>query len=235
MTTTAKKKPAPKRKTTKKTRKKTVKGKAKTRTRRAPLKLSLPPNVLDMDRCPTFANLDIKYQVFILHFLKHFNATKAAEAVGAPKSRSRQSGHDFVTNSDVQAALQEVASQVVQGEVADVQEILNFWTDVERSNLADFISWTKDGLVFTKDSNDFDRAKSRLLKKVKCKTKASAQGDWTESEVQVELHDPMKASELLAKYHDILNEKPEGDTNVTINIIERYQKTKDDGDNNNTA
>ena len=67
-------------------------------------------------------------------------------------------------------------------------------------SIDDVISWNEDGLRFTKHSDDMTRDKKRLLKSVKVTEKTSQKGDWTECKTDVEIHDPLKAAELLGRY-----------------------------------
>jgi hypothetical protein len=53
----------------------------------------------------------------------------------------------------------------------------------------------------------------RLIKKISVKEKTSPKGDFTEVQTSVELHDPIKCSELLARDFGMLKDK--ADINVS--------------------
>ena len=53
------------------------------------------------------------------------------------------------------------------------------------------------------------RATRRLIKKISVKEKTSPKGDFNEVTTGVELHDPLRASELLAKDLGMLKERHE--------------------------
>ncbi|HAM51419.1 MAG TPA: hypothetical protein DCP92_12290, partial [Nitrospiraceae bacterium] len=63
----------------------------------------------------------------------------------------------------------------------------------------DVLSWTTDGLVFTKSSEEMDPDTVLLIKRVKVTKRTSTRGDWAETRTVVELHDALKAIELMGQ------------------------------------
>lgn len=182
---------------------------------------------INLDKCTTFQTLSPKKKKFVLEYHKDFNATKAAERAKYSPKTARSQGQRLLTNADIQKALSEVSEQLTKSDIASINEILQFLTRVMRGNIKDVVGWKEDGLVFTASSEDMDEDTCRLIKKVKVTEKTSQKGDWTECKTDVELHDPVKASELLGKYHGIFKDKlehsgPNGGPvqfNVRVNLV----------------
>lgn len=160
--------------------------------------------------CEAFNALKPKQKLFVLEYLKDYNATQAAIRAGYSKKTARSIGQENLTKPDIQSALKEVSEVIVEKpSIASLQEIAEFLTAVKRGNMADVCSWSEDGLKFTKNSEEMPREVSRLIKKIKTTTRVSAKGDYTETEINLELHDPIKAAELLGRYHGMFIDKKE--------------------------
>lgn len=156
---------------------------------------------------PAFDALSLQKKKFVLEYLKDFNATEAAKRAKYSRKTAYSQGGRLLKNVEVRRALSEVSGELLQGDVADIQELIQFWTAIKRGNIKDVCSWTKDGFVFTASSDEMERATSQLIKKVKVTEKTSAKGDWSETKTEVELHDALEASEKLGKYWGIFKKK----------------------------
>lgn len=171
---------------------------------------------VDLKLCPTFQTLSSQHQKFVLAYLKEFNGAKAAVAAKFSKKTAHVQASRLLSNANIQKAVEEVKAQISKGDIADIQEVATFLTRVMRGNIKDVVSWNQDGLVFTAGSEEMDNEKSRLIKKVKVTEKTSQKGDWTECKTEVELHDPVKAAELLGRYHGMFQDKIEHSGSVDV-------------------
>ena len=171
--------------------------------------------------CKEFSALPINHQHFVLEYLKDYNGTKAAIAAKFSAKTARSKAAQLLAKVNIQAALSEIVGKIFQGEVADQQEIKEFLTVVMRGKITDLVSWSEDnGLIFTSDSKDLTDKQSRLLKKLKVKEKTSPAGDFTETETTFELHDPLRAAEMLGKDLGMFkSDERIGDMNIQVNII----------------
>ncbi len=88
---------------------------------------------------------------------------------------------------------------VTQDDIASINEVKRFLTAIIRGSITDVLSWTTDGLVFTKSSEEMDPDTVLLIKRVKVTKRTSTRGDWTETRTVVELHDALKAAELMGQ------------------------------------
>ena len=174
----------------------------------------------DFSTCETFNTLPLDHKRFILEYLKSYNASKAylkfhkkSTVKAAIANASR-----LITSDNIQKALREVSGVMLQGDVASAQELREFWTKTMRGSINDVCSWQDhSGLLFNKSSEEMDRDTARLIKKVKVTEKTSAKGDFTEVKTELELHDPLKASELLGRTHGMFKDKMEHSGSVDIN------------------
>ena len=165
----------------------------------------------DFSSCETFNTLPLDHKRFILEYLKTYNASKAylkfhkkSTVKAAIANASR-----LITSDNIQKALREVSGVMLQGDVASAQELREYWTTIQRQDISKVVGWTEQGLVFTASSEEMPVEAKKLIKKIKVTEKTSAAGDWTECKTEVELHDPLKASELLGRTHGIFVDKTE--------------------------
>ena len=174
-----------------------------------------------------FNELPLQQQKFVLEYLKDFNGQRSAKAAGYTSKGATVVASRLLSYVNVRTALHDLIGQIFQSDIADVEELLHFWTKIKRGNIADIVSWNESGLVFTESSEDMDREKSALIKKIKVTEKTSQKGDWTECKTEVELHDPLKASEYLGKYHAMFTEKIQHEGEVTLRVV--YEDIKQNG------
>ena len=158
------------------------------------------------NKCPAFKALSLKNQKFVLEYIKDFNGKQAAIRAKYAKNSAEVQASRLLSNDKVSAALSEVSAIILQGDIADIQEIGQFLTRSLRGSITDIIGFNSEGLTFCADSEDLDRNTARLLKKVKVTEKTSQKGDWTECKTEVEVHDPLKAAELLGRYHGMFKD-----------------------------
>ena len=118
-----------------------------------------------------------------------------------------QSASRLLTSVNIQAAIGECLRVINQGDIADAQEIREFWTRTIRGDIGKVCQWNDGGLSFNSTSDGMPVDTRRLIKKISVKEKTSPSGDYTEVQTSVELHDPLKASELLARSLGILKDK----------------------------
>ena len=175
--------------------------------------------------CPAFSALPVNHQKFVLEYLKDYNGTQAAIRAGFGKKRSRITASELVTKSNIQEALSEIVGKLFKGEVATQQEIREFWTQIKRGDIGKVCTWGDGGLSFNSTSEKMPIEHRQLIKKISVKEKTSPKGDFTEVQTSVEIHDPLKASELLARDYGMLKgDEKAGDVNIQVNIINFTEK-----------
>lgn len=152
--------------------------------------------------CEVYQSLQPKQKLFLLEYLKDFNATRAYIAAGYTGKGSSVSAHETLRKPKIKTALAEI--QAVMGNkednsVASLVELQQFWTSILRGDIGRVCSWNDGGLSFNSTSEGMPLENRRLIRKISVKEKTSPKGDFTEVQTSVELHDPLKASELLGR------------------------------------
>jgi phage terminase small subunit len=92
---------------------------------------------------------------FVDEYLKDSNATQAAIRAGYSPSRAKQTGHDLVTNRDVQKAIAERGAKIAAKCEADSEYVLRKAVACLETSVGDFLVFPPDGGTPT-----FDLAKA---------------------------------------------------------------------------
>lgn len=143
-----------------------------------------------------FSQLNPQQQKFVTEYLERFNATKAAIAAGYSEDRAEHTGYDLRQNPTVAEAIAEGLTS----------------RGITEARISSAIA----ELAFDQDASDFEQAVEsgtplKELKKAGVNTKfvKSISRSVNESGVnrKVELHDRLKALELLGKVRAMFTEK----------------------------
>jgi len=158
-------------------------------------------------------SLTIKQELFINGYLKYRNASKAAELAGySPNGKNyQQIGSEnlskLVISNEIENRLNEKALRA--------NEVIARLSDMAMGDLA---------LVADVKSQDdlINHPYSHLVKKIKTKTRTFINTDGgieTETEVDLELHDPKSALDSLGKYWALFTDKIKQDVNVESTLV----------------
>lgn len=138
-----------------------------------------------------------KWLVFIAEYLKDFNGSAAARRAGY-KGRSNTIAQRLLSNVDIDAEIKRQIAERAMG----ADEVLDRLAQMARGDLGDAI----ESFPFGRGSIskvDWDKlvqaGKTHLVKKFKV----------TKDGVEIELHDPQRALELLGKHHKLFTERQE--------------------------
>lgn len=172
--------------------------------------------------CPLFCALPTKQQVFVLNIVNQKSGLESATLAGYAKGSAVVTASKLLTNANIKAALTEIKAKIYGNKVADAQEIREYWTQIKRGDIGEICQWGDGGLSFNSTSEGMEKAKRQLIKKITVKEKTSPKCDYTEVQTSVELHDPLRASELLAKDLGMLREKM--DINLAVETYEQKRK-----------
>lgn len=146
-----------------------------------------------------FNALSDKHKKFITEYVIDFSATRAAIRAGYAESRARQTGYDILQRDDIKAAMDDI----FDGYVMSAQETLYHLSVLARGDMA--LVTNEHGGPDMKAAKD--NGATNLIKKIKSKT--TLVGGKTEDEdvevheEEIEIHDRVKALDLLAKYHKL--------------------------------
>lgn len=136
------------------------------------------------------SDLTDKQQVWLEHYLTCWNATEAARKAGYKDPY--KSGYE---NSKKLYIREEIAARLAAKKMT-ADEALARLSDIARGDMTDFLAVQRNGLAVL-DMNAAERAGKLFLVKKYKETKYG---------FEVELHDPMRALELIAKHHGVLRE-----------------------------
>lgn len=140
-----------------------------------------------------------KLRAFVAHYVGdcHFNASKAAEAVGVSKTSAGNQGYLWLKNPQVQKMVEEKLAEVHMS----ADEALKLLADIARGDVGEFLNIAKDGTV------DLDlsaaKEKTKLIKKIKQKKVIyNGKNFDTETETkQIELYSALDAIEKVLRVH----------------------------------
>ena len=142
--------------------------------------------------------------MWLENYLISFDATDAARKAGY--SDPVQSGYENKTRQDIADEISRRISAVAMG----ADEVLMRLGRYARGSLKPFLS--EDGEVLWPDlGTDEAQENVDLLKKIKPKRRTGGRDEdrWTEDEIELEIHDPLRALELLGKHHKLFTDKTE--------------------------
>lgn len=139
--------------------------------------------------------LTLKQQAFVTEYLRCFNATRAAIAAGYAEAGASVRGSELLANRKVSEAIE----AEMKANAMSAAEVLYHLTAIARGDIADVVDRNFNPDLATARGNNA----TMLIKRVKQKAITSEDSDISETEV--EMYDRLKALELLAKYHDLIN------------------------------
>lgn len=157
--------------------------------------------------------LSAKQELFVNEYLKCFNATKAAKAAGYSEKSAHDIGHETLKKPEIAARIRERLNEAAM----EANEVLYHLAEIARGDF--------DDLVDRMGNPDMEQAraagKTRLIKKVRQRTITGENSDIAETEL--EMHDRLRALELLGKHHKLFTDKQEvtgaDGGALTVNVV----------------
>jgi phage terminase small subunit len=161
--------------------------------------------------------VNTKQSVFVLEYLKDFNATQAAIRAGYSKRTAYSIGQENLKKPEIAQAIKaEITERSMSSE-----EVITRLSEMARGDLAELMDITPAGYTFAlmiRDANGnlINNPKTKLIKKIKQKTTTylAKQEDGEDREIietELELYSSQEALNTLAKYHGLLVDR----TNIT--------------------
>ncbi len=132
-----------------------------------------------------------KEQMFLLEYVKDFNAARAATMAGYSRHRARRTGYDLVTKRDIQIAFTAFFSERRKKAIKTVDDIQRELEKVGFTDITDVISFTREGLTFIKDSDEISEDARAALESVEFSENLSG------INVKVKMRDKIAALKLL--------------------------------------
>lgn len=147
--------------------------------------------------------MNAKQTAFVSHYLRTWNASKAARRAGYSKKTAGSIGHELLKKPEIQAAIQQRLANLHAG----ADEVLARLTVQARGDITDLLN--NDGTV------DLAYIRKRrmgvLIKKAKTTKKIYTPRDeskdpYTEIYTELELYSAQEALALLGKHHKLFTE-----------------------------
>lgn len=159
-----------------------------------------------------FGGLTLKQGSFCDHYLLTGNATDAAIKAGytANRDTAAQIGSQLLRNLKIQTELKRRLGL----SVASANEVLESLTFHARGDLAKVLQ--PDGSFNLRAARK--RGVSKLLKKLKVKTRTDKDGNVT-VEHEFEIHDPQAALEKLGRFHKLFTDRVETDLDIDVSAL----------------
>lgn len=171
-------------------------------------------------------DLIIKHELFIDAYLRCLNGTQAYMEVYPESSydAASVSAHRLLRNDKIKAELERRFKASTMGKF----EVLERLRAIAHANLFPFVRIEQDGTVLFNFSDPAAKHHFHLIKKVKSKKSEQIKGDMMLSDqwIEVELHDALRALELIGKYHALFTEK----VVQTEKKIIKVRRVKDESD-----
>jgi phage terminase small subunit len=148
-----------------------------------------------------------KQRIFIDEYLKCWNATQAALNAGY----SQRSAHTIGWENLQKPAIKEEIQKRLDESAMSADEVIQAIGDIGRADISDFIEIDEE----TGRLKSFDFAKAKKAGKlglIKSITPAA-------NGLRVELHDRMKALELIGKHHALFTDNVNHDGEIKIKVI----------------
>lgn len=156
-------------------------------------------------------DLLLRHEVFIEAYLGCLNGTQAYQEAypGVDYNTASVNASKLLRNTKIKAELEKRFSQLTMGK----KEVLARLMKLANASLLPFIKVDDDGFVYFNFADPAAKHHLYLVKKIKSKKQESynektGQGN-EEKWIEVELHDAMKALELIGKYHALFTDKTE--------------------------
>jgi phage terminase small subunit len=156
------------------------------------------------------SKLTDKQRAFIEHYLQCWNAAEAARRAGYSARIANRIGYENLRKP----AIREEVEARLGKHAMEADEVLKRLAELARSSLGDFISVTGPS-NWEVDLHRAEQAKKLgLIRRL-----------WVDKEgqVRIELHDPLRALEMLGKALDVFSEEA-GDGQVILQVV--YGKEK---------
>ena len=155
-----------------------------------------------------------KQKAFIEYYLQSWNATQAAKDAGYSKRTAYSIGAQLLKNIEIEAEIQRRLDEICMKS----DEVLTSLAEIGRTSIEDIMNIDESGHLSFNFKRAKDEGKLNLIKSII----PTAYG------TKVELHDRMKALELIGKVHGLFVDKVEHEIIKPVTITYNYKHQDDD-------
>jgi len=174
-------------------------------------------------------------EAFCLCYVTSFIGARAAIDAGYSKKTAYAIASENLRKPEIRDRIEELLKEKVMSR----EEVLARLAEQARATLYPFVRVDADGFVYFNFADPEALGHLHLIRKIKSKRERMVRGrgkeatDWEGEWVEVELHDPQKALELVGKHHSLfIDRDKEGNP---IQPIVNVYLPKNDRDENGTG
>lgn len=155
-----------------------------------------------------------RQRAFVLSYVVHLNATKAAHEAGYSDGSLRQMGSENLSKPDISSVIDAILTRQAMG----IPEAMRRMTDWGRGTIEPLLSINEAGDVLVDLSTATAQAHLHLIKKIKQRKtiRHDQNGRTEEVHIEIEIHDAKDATTRLLEAHGKI--KPSGELSVAVQI-----------------
>ena len=151
-----------------------------------------------------------KQKAFVEYYLQEWNATRAALKAGYSERSAGSIGNENLLKPEIMEEIQQRLSEIAMS----ADEVMTTLAEIGRASIDDIMDVDEGGRLLFNFKRAQEQGKLHLIKSIMP----------TQSGTKVELHDRMRALELLGKHHKLFTD------NVSINDGKAIKVRLTDGD-----
>ncbi|WP_438497152.1 terminase small subunit [Paenibacillus sp. IHBB 3054] len=187
--------------------------------RNAPIREQPPPQVDEADTGePDESGLTPKQRIFVLEYLRTFNATQAAIAAGYSKKTAYAIGWENLRKPEIQAAIKQAKEQFTDELGLDIKRIIAEWMKIAFADTGDYVNFgsrefplhTKKGdPVLDEDGKQLTGIQNfvNLVNSDAVDTSVISEVKEGKDGFSVKLYNKIEALKQLGKYKDYMDEE----------------------------
>lgn len=180
-----------------------------------------------------------KHKLFVLEYLRDFNATRAAMAVGYSKKTAYQIGYALLKNVDVQAEITRLKAEKAAELGIDINRIIMEYLKIAFADVTEYLSFgqrevpvmTMFGPMY-EGKDDNKRPVTKIVNFIDFKESDEIDGTLIsevkqgKDGVSIKFHDKMKAMKELEKYMDFMTTEQK----LKVQLLQAQVKQIESGD-----
>lgn len=161
------------------------------------------------------ANLTSKQQQFVKEYLVDLNATQAAIRAGYSSKTANRIATENLSKPVLQAAIQEAMRERSERTQITQDMVLQELAKIGFADLKSVVSWTKDGKITVKPSDEVDGTIVSEISETEINY-----GDYIKRTKKVKLHDKLRALEMVGRHLGMFRDNININAEVGVQIID---------------
>lgn len=147
---------------------------------------------------------------FVDEYLIDFNATQAAIRAGYSPDTANEQGSQLLARPDIRELVAEGQKEIMERTQTFQDNAVAELKIVGFSDLADFLTVKEGGIVEQKPFNELTKEQTKCIKKIRQVVRSTHAADGSilhqTATLEIELHDKLKALELLGRHLGMFND-----------------------------